>query len=203
MLGMTNDAFIALKSKVLQNLDEKLDPLLTYHSRKHTEDVLLHTERIALAENIGDTHLLSLMKVAALFHDTGFMDVYAGHEERSCEIMSSTLKNSEFEQSEILLMSNMIMATKVPQSPVELYEKILCDADLDYLGRYDFPDITKKLRNELFAFGFIGNLDEWNELQVNFLRNHRYFTNSSASLREPVKRSHLSMLLRNIETEKP
>ena len=49
---MTIEAFSLLKSKVLSDLDEKLDPLLTYHCRKHTEDVLFHTERIALSENI-------------------------------------------------------------------------------------------------------------------------------------------------------
>ena len=143
------------------------------------------------------------MKIAALFHDTGFVDIYVGHEERSCEIMIETLKTFEFERSEIELMSKMIMATKMPQSPVILQEMVLCDADLDYLGRDDFPVINKRLKNELLAFGFIRDLNEWNELQVNFLAKHRYFTNSSVALREPVKRSHLSSLMKNFETDKP
>ena len=199
---MTSEAFTLLKSKVLSDLDN-LDSRLTYHCREHTEDVLFHTERIALYENIHDPRLLLLMKIAALFHDTGFADIYTGHEARSCEIMEHTLKDFEFEASEIEVMKKMIMATKVPQSASTLHEKVLCDADLDYLGRDDFDEISKRLRDELLSFGFIRDTDEWNDLQVNFISKHRYYTDGSLSLREPVKRSHLSKLMRNFETDKP
>ena len=199
---MTGDGFSLLKAKVLTELDEKLSPLLTYHCRKHTEDVLQHTERIAISENIIQPRMLLLMKTAALFHDTGFVDVYVGHEERSCEIMIKGLSNYAFDESEITLMTGMIMATKVPQSPKSLQEMVLCDADLDYLGREDFPVINTRLKNELLAFGFIKDLNEWNELQVNFLSKHCYFTNSSVGLREPVKREHLASLKQNFEIAK-
>jgi predicted metal-dependent HD superfamily phosphohydrolase len=116
------------------------------------------------------------MKTAALFHDTGFVDTYIGHEERSCEIMISKLKNKDIDSAEITLMTGMIMATKIPQSPVTLQEMVLCDADLDYLGRDDFPVINKRLKDEWLAYGFIKNVKEWNELQVKFLSKHRYFT---------------------------
>jgi len=200
---MTSQGFSFLKAKVLAELDEKLNPLLTYHCRKHTEDVLQHTERIAISENIIQPRMLLLMKIAALFHDTGFVDIYVGHEERSCEIMIKQLKSNEFDDSEMTLMSNMIMATKVPQSPKTLHEMVLCDADLDYLGRDDFPVINKRLKNELLAFGFIKDLNEWNELQVNFLSKHSYFTKSSVTIREPVKRTHLSSLRQTFEIAKP
>lgn len=199
---MTSEAFTLLKSKVLSDLDN-LDSRLTYHCRQHTEDVLFHTERIAVCENINDPRLLLLMKIAALFHDTGFVDRYAGHEARSCEILEDTLKGYEFETSEIELMKKMIMATKVPQSASTLHEKVLCDADLDYLGRDDFDVISKRLKKELLSFGFIRDADEWNDLQVNFISKHRYYTDSSLSLRESVKRGHLSKLMRNFKTDKP
>jgi predicted metal-dependent HD superfamily phosphohydrolase len=200
---MTSEGFSLLKTKVLAELDKKLNPLLTYHCRQHSEDVLHHTERIAISENIIQPRMLLLMKTAALFHDTGFVDIYVGHEERSCEIMIKELKGHDFDETEMTLMTNMIMATKMPQSPKALHEMVLCDADLDYLGRDDFPVINKRLKNELLAFGFIKDLNEWNELQVNFLSKHRYFTNSSVELREPVKRSHLSSLRQSFETAKP
>ncbi|RYF93180.1 MAG: metal-dependent phosphohydrolase [Chitinophagaceae bacterium] len=199
---MTPEAFNLLKSTILAGLDRTLDPRLIYHSIRHTEDVIFHTERIALAEKITDARTLTLMKIAALFHDTGFTATYVGHEERSCEIMIDALKDYEFDDAEIKLMTGMIMATKVPQSPVNLPEQVICDADLDYLGREDFPVINKRLKTELLAFGFIQDLDEWNELQVNFLSKHRYFTNSSVILRGPVKHNHLSALM-NFEPDKP
>ena len=116
--------------------------------------------------------------------------------------MIKGLSNYAFDESEITLMTGMIMATKVPQSPKSLQEMVLCDADLDYLGREDFPVINTRLKNELLAFGFIKDLNEWNELQVNFLSKHCYFTNSSVVLREPVKREHLASLKQNFEIAK-
>ena len=200
---MTGEEFSLLRAQVLAELDEKLSPLLTYHCRTHTEDVLQHTERIAIAENIVQPRMLLLMKTAALFHDTGFVDIYVGHEERSCEIMIRKLKGYRFDDSEIELMTGMIMATKVPQSPSSLQQMVLCDADLDYLGRDDFPVINKRLKNELLAYGFIKDLNEWDELQMNFLSKHRYFTNSSVKLREPVKHDHLLLLRQSFEIAKP
>ena len=194
---MTSEGFSLLKSKVLAELDKKLNPQLTYHCREHTEDVLFHTRRIALSEHISHPRLLLLMQIAALFHDTGFIDTYGGHEERSCEIMANELQPYEFKDEDLLLMKKMIMPTKVPQSPVTLQEMVLCDADLDYLGREDFTVINKRLRNELLSFGFIKDPDEWNELQVKFLTKHRYFTVSSSTLREPVKQHHLLSLRQN------
>ena len=200
---MTGEEFSLLRAQVLAELDEKLSPLLTYHCRTHTEDVLQHTERIAIAENIVQPRMLLLMKTAALFHDTGFVDIYVGHEERSCEIMIRKLKGHRFDDSEIELMTGMIMATKVPQSPSSLQQMVLCDADLDYLGRDDFPVINKRLKNELLAYGFIKDLNEWDELQMNFLSTHRYFTNNSVKLREPVKHNHLLLLRQSFEIAKP
>ena len=200
---MTGEEFSLLRAQVLAELNEKLSPLLTYHCRTHTEDVLQHTERIAIAENIVQPRMLLLMKTAALFHDTGFVDIYVGHEERSCEIMIRKLKGYRFDDSEIELMTGMIMATKVPQSPSSLQQMVLCDADLDYLGRDDFPVINKRLKNELLAYGFIKDLNEWDELQMNFLSKHRYFTNSSVKLREPVKHDHLLLLRQSFEIAKP
>ena len=78
---------------------------------------------------------------------------------------------------------------------------VICDEDLDYLGRDDYPVINRRLKEEWLAFGFIKNVNEWNDMQVKFLSTHRYFTNSSVKLRDPVKREHLSFLRRNFETQ--
>jgi uncharacterized protein len=190
---MTEHGFLLLKSRVFEDLDKRLSPKLTYHSRVHTEDVLFHTERIAILENVNDPRTLLLLRLAALFHDTGFIFTYKGHEERSCQVMAEWLGNS-FSAAEIEQVSGMIMATKMPQSPSTLCQMILCDADLDYLGREDFPVINKRLKEELMAYRMISNNDEWHQLQISFLENHRYFTHSSLIDRTPVKETYLRLL---------
>ena len=88
----------------------------------------------------------------------------------------------------------MIMATRIPQSPKNHLEEILCDADLDYLGRNDFDLISYNLRTEYFGLGMVKTEAEWMQIQINFIGKHRYFTNSTRRKREDLKTKHLRRL---------
>lgn len=200
---MTESGFQQLKEEILQRLHEGLDPKLTYHSLAHTKDVLQQAERIAISEKISDPRLLLLIKVAALFHDTGFLRVYKGHEEKSCEVLLETLDPELFEKAEFSIMTKMILATKLPQSPQSLPEKIICDADLDYLGRDDFELISSNLKKEFFVYGVVQTEREWNELQVRFFEKHVYFTETSNRERYPKKIQYLEKLKRKLVEENP
>lgn len=199
---MTESGFQLLKSRILQMLREGLNPRLTYHSRGHTLDVLKQAERIAMSEHISDSRSLMLIRIAALFHDTGFIDTYGFHEERSCEIMLENIDSREFSQNEITTMSGLIMATKVPQVPANLCEMIICDADLDYLGRDDFQVISNKLKQEFLAFGVVKDEMEWYQRQVDFMDKHGYFTTTSLTNRHPVKIQYLDMLKQDLLNQK-
>jgi len=191
---MTDSGFLRLKSGMLKLLRTDLDPRLTYHSPAHTEDVLQQVERIAAAENITDKRLLHLMRIAALFHDTGFLRAYEGHEEISCTIMRERLGNGKLDESELKMIDRMIMATRLPQSPATLPEMTICDADLDYLGRDDFESISNALKTEFLFYGVIKDEEEWDRLQISFFNSHQYFTKTSIRDRCPVKLQHLELL---------
>ena len=90
------------------------------------------------------------------------------------------------------MVCGMIMATRYPQHPKSHLEQILCDADLDYLGRPDFFEIGATLYKELIATGRLSSEREWNRLQVNFLNSHRYFTATAVSSRDPLKKENLT-----------
>jgi len=195
---MTESGFQRLKADTFQLLDDGLDPRLTYHSTAHTRDVMEQAARIAASENITDPEILLLLQIAALFHDSGFLYTYKGHEIKSCEIMEKNLDISMFNSTEIATVKNMIMATKIPQSPRTLTEMILCDADLDYLGRTDFEPISDRLRAEMENYEMIKSEPEWNQLQVSFFQSHRYFTSSSQRDRNPMKMQQLEKLRQKI-----
>lgn len=191
---MQDSEFLDLRSGVLHKLQTSLDPRLTYHNKEHTEDVMTQAERIACEESITDKRTLLLIKIAALFHDTGFLYTYKEHEKRSCQILSETLNIGSFDAAEIELMHGMILATKVPQSPHNLYEMILCDADLDYLGRNDFEPISNNLKDEFMTYGIIKSEMDWDQLQVKFFESHTYFTSTAIQNRQPLKLQHLKIL---------
>lgn len=196
---MTEPEFLDLKNGVLQTLSEKLDPRLYYHSVHHTKDVLRQVSRIAKLEDITDSRSLLILKVAALYHDTGFLISVQHHEEHSCDILEKELKSFDFSTEEIHQMKGIIMATKLPQSPTNLLEMIICDADLDYLGRTDYAEVSEYLRQELFALGTITNFHDWMYLQLNFLTAHNYFTASSQKERDPLKKRNLERLKQLIQ----
>ena len=175
---------------VLKKL-EVLSPHLTYHGISHTLDVLKQCIVIAAEEGITSREDLLLLQVSALYHDVGFVDVYEGHEERSCQIARQELDGFGFSQKQIDTICDMIRATRIPQNPGNDLEKIICDADLDYLGRSDFYLIGDGLYREFLHQGIIKNELEWNLLQVRFLEKHHYFTKSVKQKREALKQQHL------------
>ncbi len=89
----------------------------------------------------------------------------------------------------------MIITTKLPQSANTLLEKIICDADLDYLGRPDFFMISLRLKYEWDVLGIKPTtLKEWFKIQIDFLTSHKYFTDSARALRQKMKDEHVKQV---------
>jgi predicted metal-dependent HD superfamily phosphohydrolase len=170
---------------------------LFYHGMHHTLDVCNAAEEIALAEGI-DGEDLHILKSAALFHDAGFTKQYTANEPIGCEMARATLPEFGYSDKQIKMVENLIMATQVPQKATTLLEKIICDADLDYLGREDFPEIADTLRQELLAFGKIQSTQQWDEIQVMFLTKHKYFTETNIKRRNPTKLKHLEEVKKRV-----
>ena len=184
---------------IIQKLRDELPGHLSYHSVTHVKDVIESAEAIAKSEGIeGDD--LTLVKTAALFHDTGFIFGSKEHEKRSCEIAESYLPNYGYSAKDIERIGGMIMATKIPQSPNNHLEEILADADLDYLGRDDFFIIGDKLYEELAMFGIVQTEHDWNRLQEKFLENHHYFTATAISNRQAKKDENLAIIKKKLSS---
>jgi histidine kinase len=189
-----NDFFLLekIKHRVYNRLKD-LDQRLHYHTIWHTTDVLVQVERIAKSEGVTNERDLLLLKIAALYHDTGFLETYNNHEEAGCRIFMEDAEIMLYELTinEKEIICQIIMATKIPQEPNGLFEEIICDADLDYLGREDFWLIGKKLFAELHTYGFVKDETEWNILQHSFLEKHQYFTKTTKKERTIKKAEYL------------
>ena len=191
---MPENVFEKIQTNVLAKL-KGLSPNLTYHCLNHTLDVLEQSGRIAAVEGITNERDLFLLKVAALYHDSGFLETYSHHEKKSCEIFLDDTLNFNFSENEKAIIQGLIMATKIPQQPQTHMEKIICDADLDYLGRSDFFEIGDTLRKEFIYYKIVASDEEWEKLQLKFLQNHKYHTSASQRQREPVKQQNFSKLI--------
>jgi uncharacterized protein len=178
---------------VINKLKKELSSDLYYHSVFHTLDVHDAAVRVAKEENING-HELLLLRTAAYFHDSGLTITYAGHEEASMEIARNYLPEFGYTKDEIELISEMILKTKLPQSAKTKLEQILCDADLDYLGRDDFFMIAHRLRCEWNIYAKPTTLKEWYLIQALFLEKHEYFTESAKKLRCEKKNDNLQQV---------
>lgn len=172
----------------------ELSPKLTYHNIQHTHDVVKQADRIARAEGILDDELLALIRTAACYHDAGFLHTYVGHEEESCRIAMQHLPAFGYTPAQVAQVCQLIRATRLPQTPTTLPEAILCDADLDYLGRDDYPSISRSLLTEWLSFGYLADATRWPAIQRSFLTSHVYFTRTNQQRRERHKQQTLAIL---------
>lgn len=179
-----------LYADMMLKLKEGLSPNLYYHGVHHTIDVLAALTHISKNENIGGEQLV-LLKTAALLHDSGFTETYINHEEAGCRITRQMLPDYGYSAQDIEIICGMIMATKIPQTPDNKLEEIICDADLDYLGRDDFYPISHSLFKELVFRGVLTDENEWNKIQIKFLSHHQYFTATCQNQREANKQQRI------------
>jgi predicted metal-dependent HD superfamily phosphohydrolase len=182
------------KDYILTKLKRELDPRLTYHSVDHTLDVLESAIRLAEMEHVSGEDII-LLKTACIFHDSGMLVTYRGHEEASIKICRETLPSFGYSLEATERICNMIHTTKLPQCANDLLDKILCDADLDYLGRKDFFMIAHRLKYEWDVLDIIKTtLKEWYRIQKDFLSAHKYFTASAITLRQDIKMDNLKQV---------
>lgn len=184
---------IKAREYIIERLRKELDTKFFYHRFEHTLDVTEAAMRLANMEKL-DNHSTILLQTAALYHDSGILKVYKGHEIASAELVLEVLPLFDYKEDEIKIVIEIILATQLPQTPKNILEQIICDADLDYLGRDDFYVNAMNLYREWTTHGVQMSLKEWYVLQVEFMQNHQYFTASSIMLRQERKMLHLAQL---------
>lgn len=185
--------FAKAEAFIVSQLDEKLSKYLLYHNREHTFDVLNVSMKIAELERIPEDEM-RLLRIAALFHDAGFIHGYKDHERVGCDMVREYLPQWGFTDEQILVICNMIMATKIPQRPITKLDQIIADADLDYLGRDDVYIGAQRLHDEMRLLSLLQDENKWIPLQIEFLKQHHYFTDYSKKNREANKNQYLLAL---------
>jgi uncharacterized protein len=191
---MTEINFTAIRSNVISRLERGLSPKLYYHGLHHTRDDVLPAA-ILLGELAGlnkDEQLI--LQTAALYHDIGYLESYQNHEAIGARIAAQELPELGYSPEFVQQIVGLIMATRMPQSPRSRLEQLMCDADLDSLGREDFFINSHRLRLELKEMGIETTLKQWYSRQLKFLESQSYWTAEAHSLRDSGKQIIISEL---------
>ncbi|MEO6870469.1 MAG: YitT family protein [Ginsengibacter sp.] len=187
---------------LINKLEKELPQHITYHNVQHTKNVIKAAEYLGERENISADDM-SLLKTAALFHDSGFIKSHNQHETHSCEIAKKNLPQFKYSPAQVEQICTMIMATKVPQKPKDYLSRLLCDADLYYLGGDSYEANSHNLYKEFRKNKIIKTNLEWNIRQAEFLAAHKYFSDTAIREREPGKQETLKRMKSKLEASLP
>ena len=183
--------FIGAKNYIIERLRRELSPKLYFHCIDHAIDVLNSAVRLNSLERMNANDSI-LIETAAIFHDAGMIRTYLDHEKVSADLARKVLIEYDYSPAEIEQVASLIMATAMPQYAKTKQEMVLCDADLDVLGREDFFITSFQLQLEWKIFGIMDStLREWIKFEIDFLENHKYYTASAIKLREEQKQKNL------------
>lgn len=164
------------ESFVTEMLDEHLSENLTYHNLDHTKNVVKMVEEISQHSEINAEEIYQL-KMAAWFHDVGYLHNYDGHEKDSIRIAEEYLRSKDADEELIKKVSRLIEVTELDVMPETLLEKVIKDADMFHLGSPKGLVYTDELRNEYEHFKNTVYTDEsWDKLNYKFYRDHDYYT---------------------------
>ncbi len=167
---------------------------LPFHNWKHTKDVVHASKSIAYNENLPEEKIEELL-IAAYFHDIGNIQGPVEHEDLSCEYAQGFLGKEVYASHRIENVLNIINATKLPQNPKTLPQKIICDADLAHLGKKNFTTRNSMLRKEWSIFNDQKYTDEqWINMNIDFLKNHNYHTEFAQKNYAQQKKENIELL---------
>jgi predicted metal-dependent HD superfamily phosphohydrolase len=175
------------------------DERLAYHNVQHTERVVRAAMQIADHYQLDDRDYF-IVTVSAWFHDVGYFTDPAHHEAEGAIKAVDFLKQNEVSPEVIEAVEQCILSTKMPQSPKNLLEQIVCDADLFHLGTDDFTATNKIMRKEVELIKAIKiSKDQWRNNAIHLLETHQYHTDYARLLLNDKKEKNLEKLRKKME----
>lgn len=164
------------------DLLQHLDKQYCYHDLGHTLRVKKAAEELSDAAGLPDDEK-EIFLLAALFHDTGFMEVYYGHEAVSTRLAREFLTSKNYPPQKLAGVLACIEVTAMHSKAGNQLERLMKDADLSNLGKEDYFTHLEKLRCEWeMVLGHEYDDAEWYRLNHRFLKNHEYQTEIAREL---------------------
>ncbi|TDE51043.1 Pycsar system effector family protein [Flavobacterium sp. GT3P67] len=185
---------------VFNLLKDKLSVLYTYHNFNHTLGVVDAVNTLSDSENLNPTDK-EMLVIAAWFHDTGYINGCANHEDLSSVIAADFLKEKGKSDDYIKKVTGLIKATMKDSVPQTLLEKIIKDADYYHLFSEDYALACEFLRTEwenteqkLFTD------KDWAIENKDFLVNkHHFYTDYALKNWQPSKEKNINKVQKKIK----
>ncbi len=183
---------------VTRFLAENLPESVVFHTIDHAKYVVEKSEIIGRKSGLTEDEL-NLVKLCAWFHDVGYAINHEGHEEESIKIASEFLKSQGSDDQIIDQVTTCILATRIPQQPVDTLSRVLCDADLMHLAEDDYFERLDKMRIEWANLsGEKISKRRFHKMSKKFFQRHSYHTDFAKTELQPKKDKNLQLLQKEI-----
>ena len=189
---------------ILKLFSNELPSTFVYHNYTHSKRVYKSINEIVEHSqlNVKDA---TILRLAALLHDTGYTVSVENHEEEGVKIARKFLESNEVEEDIINEVEKCILATKFKDTNPETdLEKMLRDADSSHFGKEYFTEASEFLRLELYLQNrHKFTPKEWLEENIKvFVEDHRFYTEYALKNWQPIKEDNLSQLLAKRKKQK-
>ena len=166
-----------------------------FHDTTHTHDVVLAVQEMANYYKLSEEDRF-IVECAAYFHDLGYCKGgKAQHELRSADMAVEFLQKEGVSVELQEKVRGCIMATRIPQSPNNLLEEIVADADLFHLGCDSFATRNKLMHKEAEKMSQSKiSKSFWRELTIQLLKSHHYHTSYAQGKLNQEKEKHIAEL---------
>ena len=183
---------------------DKLPKTFIYHNYTHSKRVYKSINEIIENSQI-DVKDATILRLAALLHDTGYTVTREGHEEEGVKIAREFLSSQNVEEDIIEGVEKCILATKFKNiTPQNDLEKIIRDADSSHFGKEYFEEASDFLRQEYLTQN-VHNFSpkEWLDENIKVLiEDHQFYTDYALKNWQPVKEVNLSCLMKKRKKDK-
>jgi hypothetical protein len=182
-----------LSDHIFEHILTELPATMHFHTISYARKVYEQVFLICRAEEVDQEDTL-IARTASLFCFTGLTQTFTNYENRSVVIARDLLPKYNYSERQIDQITNLILATKQPFSPVNTLEKIVIDAKMEYIGRPDFITSFKLILAELKENDQHFSVNDWKKHQIEFMKEFRFFTLAGQRLREVPPEEQIAMI---------
>ena len=193
-MEVVNALLMEVEAYVTNFIAEQVHENFAYHNIQHTLDVVAAAQELGKAHNLHSKEL-EILLLAAWFHDTGYDKGPIDHEQRSAHYAKEFLSKHNFDESDIKAIQECILATKMPQSPKNLLQQIICDSDMSHLGKKIYWERCGRIRQELtLTKNHMMSEPDWIDFELDFITQQNYHTQKAQELFDNRKKKHIRQL---------
>lgn len=170
-----------VEDAVFKYFADEAPPNLYFHNSAMARSIVNQIDLLAKPERLSEEEYFEV-RLASLFLFTGYVTDYEKPDEAACALMDQILPRFNFKIGNTDKSKSLIY-NSFSERYDSLSDRILHDAQYDYLGRSDYVRLTDRLYRERTEHGMAISRDEWITYQKKFITGHDFLTETGRILR--------------------